>query len=83
MDTIRSTITISYHDLILATSALALVANGLPGTSAGAEYEELRQKLHRLFAEHEELVELHPDAQIPDSIYAPDPEDFEEVPTDD
>lgn len=52
----------------------------------------LCSELHRRFAETattddynvEDLhVEPHPDAQIPDCIYAPDPEDFEEVPTDD
>ena len=80
METCQSTITINYHDLILATTALAMAAEGLGGTLEGAEYEELRQKLHRLFAENEEFVELHPDARIPDSIYAPDPEDFKEVP---
>lgn len=58
METCHATITINYHDLILATSALALAADGLPGTPEGAEYEELRQRLHRLFAEHEELVEV-------------------------
>lgn len=61
METIQSTITISYHDLILATSALTLAADGLSGTQEGAEYEELRQKLHRLFTEHEELVEVPTD----------------------
>lgn len=80
----QSTITISYHDLITATAALAMAADGLRGTPEGSEFEELRRRLHRLFAEHEELVELHPDAQIPDCIYAPDPEDFfEEVSTHD
>ena len=53
----------------------------------------LCSELHRRFAETattddynvEDLhVEVHPDAQIPDSIYAPDPEDFsEEVTTHD
>lgn len=84
MVTIQSTITISYHDLITATTALDVLARKL-GPEDGAPYEELRSRLHRLFEEHEELVEdLHPDAQIPDSIYSPDPDDFsEEVPTHD
>ena len=57
MDNIRSTITISYHDLIIVTTALDVLARDL-GPEDGAEYEELRQRLHRLFAEHEELVEV-------------------------
>lgn len=49
----------------------------------------LSSELHRRFAETatvddynvEDLyIDVHPDAKIPDSIYAPDPEDFEEVP---
>ena len=61
METTQSTITIRYHDLILATTALAMAAEGLGSTREGAEYEELRQKLHRLFAENEELVEVPTD----------------------
>ena len=60
METCHATITISYHDLILATTALEVLARDL-GPEEGAEYEELRQKLHRLFAEHEELVEVPTD----------------------
>ena len=39
-------------------------------------YDELQQRFARATVE----AELHPDAQIPDSVYAPDPEDFKEVP---
>ena len=71
MDTIQSTITISYDDLINATTALAWLARDL-GPDRGAPYEELRRKLHRIFTEHEELVEVHPDARISDAEVIPD-----------
>lgn len=61
MDICQATITINYHDLILATTALAVTAESIPDTPEGAEYEELRKRLHRLFAEHEELVEVPTD----------------------
>lgn len=57
METLQSTITISHHDLILATTALDVVARDL-GPDEGAPYEELRQRLHWIFIENEELVEV-------------------------
>lgn len=58
--TSQSTITITSQEMISIATALDMLAVAL-GPEEGSKYEELRQKLHRLFAEHEELVEVPTD----------------------
>lgn len=55
-----STITITYEDLITATTALHVLARDL-GPEDGAPYEDLRYRLHCLFWEHEEVAEVPTD----------------------
>ena len=80
------TITLTFMELIDIAGLLGThveLCNDLAQEAEASEYQTILDKIRSRIAGHPDPEELHPDAQFPDSIYAPDPEDFEEVPTDD